>query len=384
MAAPATSGLQVIFMDAGQGDCTLIVYPDNSLTLVDCGSTKNGDQAFGQIWEVLSRYLPLNKNKLNNLVLTHPDEDHYNKLSYLLTRKDPPTIEQIYYGGTLKAYRNKRESNLTFDYLSSHKECSLPANTHSAEPDKNLSRAGVKVTILAANSTGNPRNNATLLTANSTGDRHMTAVVKNTNSIVLMVEFGPAKLFLMGDAFVETEAEIMRVLDKADKLGILQKGAGVEETVLKMGHHGSDTSTGPEWVKAVGPGILVVSSATKTFRTKGMPTKTKMENTVLAAGSTLNKDTGIAMPYVVYVGGGKDTAFVAAPATTQGIWTTCFGVTWVPASGSDKARWYEAGQTWYYGVTQDKKLPPCRWYAYTGFEEEEEEEKDDDEAMGND
>ena len=51
-------------MDAGQGDCTLIVYPDRSLTLVDRGSTKSGDQAYQQIAIVLNNYLPKNANKI--------------------------------------------------------------------------------------------------------------------------------------------------------------------------------------------------------------------------------------------------------------------------------------------------------------------------------
>jgi hypothetical protein len=33
--------LQVIFMDSGQGDATLLVYPDGSLVLIDCGCIKN-------------------------------------------------------------------------------------------------------------------------------------------------------------------------------------------------------------------------------------------------------------------------------------------------------------------------------------------------------
>src|SRR5215217_4372225 len=99
---------EVIFMDAGQGDCTLIVYPDNSLTLVDCGSTKSGKEAFAEIQKVLNRYLEKNYN----LVLTHPDQDHYNQLRFLADEDyhrelfpnditPRPSFGHVYYGGDI-------------------------------------------------------------------------------------------------------------------------------------------------------------------------------------------------------------------------------------------------------------------------------------------
>jgi glyoxylase-like metal-dependent hydrolase (beta-lactamase superfamily II) len=74
-------------MDAGQGDSTLLVYPDNSLVLVDCGSTKNADVVGQQIAEVLDRYLAnAPGNKLKALVLTHPDRDHFNLVNQLIVQ----------------------------------------------------------------------------------------------------------------------------------------------------------------------------------------------------------------------------------------------------------------------------------------------------------
>src|SRR5712664_1382913 len=97
---------EVIFMDAGQGDCTLVVYPDNTLMLVDCGSTKSGSEAFEGIKQVAHAKLKTS-NSYVNLVLTHPDEDHYN-LIQKLDRKDMlfDRLVHAYYGGDIELYQN--------------------------------------------------------------------------------------------------------------------------------------------------------------------------------------------------------------------------------------------------------------------------------------
>ena len=74
--------LRIVFMDAGQGDSTLVVYPDNSLMLIDCGSTKSKGVVAPEIISAINRYLPKTSggNTIHTLVLTHPDIDHYNML----------------------------------------------------------------------------------------------------------------------------------------------------------------------------------------------------------------------------------------------------------------------------------------------------------------
>jgi hypothetical protein len=49
--------LQVIFMDAGQGDATLLIYPDGSLVLVDCGCIMNNGVVTKGIKTLLEEHL---------------------------------------------------------------------------------------------------------------------------------------------------------------------------------------------------------------------------------------------------------------------------------------------------------------------------------------
>lgn len=362
---------EVIFMDAGQGDCTLIVYPDSSLTMVDCGSTKSGSAALEEIKKVIDRkFQQGKKGKDFTLVLTHPDEDHYNLLYKLDVEKymqDGPIL--CYYGGDIGLYKNKKDGkttkfpkgNYTYEllkFLQEHDSAGPPENNTSVVRNGVLSRAGVDVTILAANSTGEPDS--------ENGPK------KNRNSIVLLVEYQGAKIFLMGDAFKETEKFIMDAFTHAGQLNRLRKQPG-ETVVLKMGHHGSDTSTRTDWVDLIQPDILVVSAGTRAFGSgSGMPKESHLNTTIQHA--TLAPDTGISQSYVVYNDGVTNPEFETRPKTTRGIWTTCY-----EATKESPSTYLESGQTWYYGVEitkQGKKLMPGHWMGYTGYEIDDDEDMD--------
>jgi hypothetical protein len=343
---------EVVFMDAGQGDCTLIVYPDGSLTLVDCGSTKSGGAALGPIKEVIDR--KFSKKEFFTMVLTHPDEDHYNLLYKLDVERylDAGGPVAAYYGGDIDLYQNEKdgkEGDYTYDllkHIEEHGHAYPPPNNTSIEPDELLSRAGVNVTILAANCTGNP--------ADRSGKK------KNTNSIVLLVEYQGAKIFLMGDAFIATENFITKSFKNANALSRLKKQRD-EHVILKMGHHGSTTSTSKEWVELIQPDVIVVSSGTKYSR-GGMPKATHLDETV--AATKIEENTGINQSYVVFDDNLMEPVYVKRGATTNGIWTTCYDVAGDMANG-----YLESGQTWYYGVElQGKKKIPGHWVGYTGYE----------------
>jgi beta-lactamase superfamily II metal-dependent hydrolase len=344
-------------MDAGQGDCTLIVYPDNTLTLVDCGSTKGAsgaDGAFTGIKAVLELYLRENNWTLNNLVLTHPDEDHYNQL-YKLKISQIKWMH-VYYGGAIDLYQNDKDNNATYGFLKELDGHLAFTPTVTCEPDPELSRAGVNVTVLAVNCTGKPESTS--------------GPVKNSNSVVLLVEYQGAKIFLMGDAFIRTERWIIDTWKTAEKLDRLQSN-GNTHVVLKMGHHGSDTSTDPEWLKLIKPNTLVISSGTKRFRGKGMPTKKHLLTDTVPACSLETME--FKQSYVVFNQDNKGQAgkdFEVMDPTQQQIWTTCYGLKW------ENSRWLEAGQTWYYGVGQDKKKNFDHWIAYTGYEEAQDVDDD--------
>src|SRR5258708_4293106 len=96
--------VQFIFVDAGQGDCTLIQLPDNRCILVDAGCMKNTKVVDTQILAVLKRVVEQSPTKsLKALILTHPDKDHYNRVMPLIVGNNIP-IDALYVGEKIKSY----------------------------------------------------------------------------------------------------------------------------------------------------------------------------------------------------------------------------------------------------------------------------------------
>src|ERR1700757_3420076 len=103
----------IIYFDMGQGDSILIVCPDQRLVMIDCGSAKGlTEEEKDTIATEIREHTKENKGKLDALILTHPDKDHYNQVIDLLyersitsnrkgkrsiTRLDTVTIENVYF-----------------------------------------------------------------------------------------------------------------------------------------------------------------------------------------------------------------------------------------------------------------------------------------------
>lgn len=241
--------LSVIFMDSGQGDCTLIVYPDGSLTLVDCGCKKNKNIVSGQVSAVFTRLLGEAK-RLKALVLTHPDGDHYNMVDSLIVKRGVQ-VATVYYGGRASDY-----SGLT-SWLNNHPNAvSFDQGYSSVAAVPGLSYDG--------KGTNNPNVVVRILAANAADPKVKSDA--NPNSIVLLVSFLDVNIFLMGDSTGLTE--IFLEMRLGTQLAELIKGC---RSVLKAGHHGSNTSSTEAWLKRVQPQVVFISSDTRTFGGVSIP-----------------------------------------------------------------------------------------------------------------
>jgi competence protein ComEC len=90
-----SNNLKLYFLDIGQGDSTLVVTPDNFTILIDGGPDNS-------VLSKLSEVLPFYINKLNLVILTHPDKDHVGGLADVSKNFD---IEYVMYtDSTGKSY----------------------------------------------------------------------------------------------------------------------------------------------------------------------------------------------------------------------------------------------------------------------------------------
>lgn len=241
------ASLKFIFMDAGQGDSTLVVYPDDSLMLVDCGSTKNKALVTGEIIKVLRKYLPKTTGgkTIKTLVLTHPDADHYNMLGEV-TSTLKIEYEKVIFGGQESEYRAPVGGSggllSTIPHVKRFCNQDNAADPHGT-PNNNLSRSGVKGWVLAANYPDKAH------------------AQKNDKSVVMLLEYQGVKTFLMGDAVEQTEDMIL----KRYKGTTLLSPPSSKRVALKVGHHGSPTSSSEAWIKKIKPQVLFISSDTRSF-----------------------------------------------------------------------------------------------------------------------
>ena len=210
---PAASDpiLNIVFLDVGQGDCALL-FTDNAAMLIDAGDSGSG----ASIAAILDAF---SIEKLDYLIATHPHEDHIGGMAEVFDAVSVSTILAPKVSHDTETYRG---------FLSAVKaagaKITVPKSLKTYKLDKNIS-----FTILGPTKSGDSLNN---------------------NSIVLKVTYGEISFLFTGDA-ESAEEKTLLASSKVKKL--------LPSTVLKVGHHGSSTSTSPAFAKAVSPSYAVVS-----------------------------------------------------------------------------------------------------------------------------
>ena len=210
----ADKGLTFAMLDIGQGDALFIESPTGTQLLVDGGPP-------GKILGQLSRVMPPFDRHIDGIIITNPDQDHIGGfLDVLKVYK----VDKVFEPGTFtdsKTYQNLRNEI-----------------ENKNIPDI-LARRGMRLDI------GGGAYIDILFP-----DRDVLPWPTNDGSIVAKLVYGDTSIMLTGDATAKTEKLIM---DKS-------KDIELRSTILKVGHHGSRTSTSPEFVKTIAPTYALVSN----------------------------------------------------------------------------------------------------------------------------
>jgi len=325
-------GIQITFMDAGQGDATLIVYPDGSLTLIDCGCKKNKDIVQGQIELVLNAFLGSTGNKLRNLILTHPDGDHYNLIDALLIKKNV-TVGTVYYGGQASDYAGISSWITKQTHVNFVQGFGSTALVPGLSFDGQGKIPNVEVRILSANA----------------GDPTVKADA-NPNSVVVCVTFLGLNFFLMGDSTELTEAFIVKNLGED-----LDKLLAGKRSILKAGHHGSNTSSHQEWIKKIVPQVVFISSDTRTFSGVSIP-RSGVINRIFEFGKVFDFGSKFEHKYVQY---NDSTDRHEQVSTTLAMYTTLHLLKF-----ANDTEFTAYGTSWNYNVDDVGNIaiwPACGW-----------------------
>lgn len=210
--------LHVHVLDIGQGDAILVVTPEGRQMLVDGGPTA------GPTLDALGQLMPAGDRSLDAVVVTHLDSDHAGGLLGVLDRYDADVVIQ----GTVS------ESSALFHQWQSvvdrHQHPTVRVHAgHSIQMD-----SGIVLEVLNP-PTGNlpPRINRSA----------------NNLSIVMRLSYGEVSLLLTGDIEQDVEHYLVDTM-----------GSRMQSDVLKVGHHGSRTSTSQRFLRAVDPETAVISA----------------------------------------------------------------------------------------------------------------------------
>jgi competence protein ComEC len=219
--------LLVEAIDVGQGDSILLIAPDGKTLLVDGGGHGGGPRQAPQDFdigeEVVSQVLwSRGIRRLDVVALTHAHSDHMGGL---------PAVLRNFHPAEFWVGNNSRFKD--YDALLDE-AADLHVRVRSLHAGDAFPFEPTQVSVLAPLSDYQP------------GPQPA-----NNDSLVLRVAYGATSVFLEGDAEAPVEDAMVAQAMLAEQ--------GLASTLLKVGHHGSITSTRPEFLTRVAPQCAVIS-----------------------------------------------------------------------------------------------------------------------------
>lgn len=263
---------KLVYYDVGQGDCILVVCPDDRLVMIDCGSSKGLtlDEKI-DIAVDIRKFTNNNKGKLDALILTHPDKDHYNLVIQLLYERgyiekgteyklNTVTFEDVYFseeivadkeplwhygvaaiGENIKASKFKTQSLHHIIITDSDQRRLTYSQTDDWSMPEIEAIQNHRYSVMHGTTPAGQQWEISIIAGSIKG-------VDDTNpmSLVTLLEIGHNKEYkalMLGDATFETEAFLLKT----------HRDLISDVKFVHVPHHGSDTSSGLTFVQAVNP-----------------------------------------------------------------------------------------------------------------------------------
>ncbi len=209
--SPNRALMKVHYIDVGQGDSTLIQYSEDDeefTILIDAGTYTNTN---------VIDYLQTQKiDEIDLAIGTHPDADHIGQLDQVLQTFD---VEEVWLSGNIST------SETFQDVLTEIDSKGVRYQEPRMGEEYDIGPLGIEV----------------LYPKVITGDT-------NEESISLKLTYGQVRFIFTGDAAQKNEMEMVN------------SGTDLRAEILHLGHHGSNTSTSPGFLKAVQPEIAIYSA----------------------------------------------------------------------------------------------------------------------------
>lgn len=199
--------LKVHYLDVGQGDSIFVELPNNETMLIDAAESYQSEN-------IINYLKNLNYQKIDYVIGTHPHTDHIGGLKDIINTFEIGKIFMPKVVSTTKTYES---------LLMAIKDKNLKINTAKAGTSI-IDTDSLKINILAPNNS--------------------TYTELNNYSVVTKITYGTTKFLFMGDAEKLSENEIKE---------------NVTADVIKIGHHGSNTSSSIDFIKKVNAKYGIIS-----------------------------------------------------------------------------------------------------------------------------
>jgi len=234
--------LTFAMLDVGQGDAIFIESPTGTQILVDGGPPR-------KVLSHLAKLMPPFDRTIDAIIITNPDQDHIGGFLDVLKAYK---VGQVFEPGTFNDSRTYQN---------------LKNQIKSKNIKETLAKGGMRLDI------GGGAVIDILFP-----DRDVSTWTTNDGSVVGKLSYGETTVMLMGDSTIETE-----------KVVLAQTAlSSLDSDMLKIGHHGSHTSTSLDFVKAVSPKYALISSGKE--NRYGHPHNETLETLLISGVEVLRTD----------------------------------------------------------------------------------------------
>lgn len=211
--------LKVIFFDVGQGDAALIQTPNGKNVLMDAGIWSPGYNSGSSV--LLPFFEHEGIEKLDAVILSHPHADH---IGGILSLMDGIRIDTIYNSGF------EYDSRLYHEYLVKAHKLNIPVKELTLGDQLRIDPS-VLMLVMGPDGTIHDED-------------------PNQHSVIMELVYGETEILFTGDAGEDQEKRLIQ-----------EYGNMLDTDLLKVGHHGSKTSSEEEFLEKVTPEIAIISLA---------------------------------------------------------------------------------------------------------------------------